>query len=311
MKEELELHDIDLEQLLRSKTWNQLSETERKAALEIISGEEEYDRLYAMVHQLKTTTGVHDADVIPSGNIRENLLMAFDDEQRRKRVLWWSVMGFWLRDKLRLDVPAMRLGLAAVVLAAGFFALWQVTSGEKPATGIAETKKSPEVPSDDDVAGKPNKLEKENLRVIGDSSPYPMFIQPQEMMVEEHDDNDDEVIGVENNFREPEGVVQAPQLNQPDSAGRIIVQGNDSVAVYLPTIDAMPGNVDAVCCGGTQPFTMNASSQYSWSPTGTNVTPTFDVNVTNANVASIQLTPPNCRSLANDRNVIAAFFSLK
>jgi hypothetical protein len=312
MKEELELNELDLEQLLRSKTWNQLSAAERTAAATIVSGQDEYDRLYAIVHQLKTTTGVHDSDMIPSGDIRENLLMAFDEEQRRKRVLWWSVMGFWLRDKLRLDVPAMRIGLASVVLAAGLFAVWKSTSGEVTPAGIAETKKVPAGDSfNDKGTAARNKIENENLPIIGDSVLYPMWVQPEAVVVDENEN--DEVIGVQDNLPEQEQLVQSPAVEHPDSAGMITAGGNDSVAFYLPTIGVVPGNVDAVCCGATQVLT-NGSYMYNWtSPSYTNATPptSYDIHVTNANVASIQLTAPNCRSLANDKDVIAAFFSLK
>lgn len=316
MKEENIHNSVDLEQLLRSKTWSQLSDSEKESLKEMVEGQEEYDRLYAIVHQLKTVIGAHESDLTPSGEVRENLLVAFDEQLRRRRRLWWTGMIFWWRDKLRLDIPAMQIGMATVVIAVMVVAVvtW---SGNDTVSGTTVVKN--EIP----VIVPPQPAQEEN-------SAAPAITDP--IVVQETVIPDEPVqVPAQNETRPPvpskelmdllnalqhkkdhvgygDGVVNnnevvdtiAPQLAMNNEA--------DTSAMVVPTIAVVPGAINACGDGASGIVLTNATSpSYALTAPVTNGT----VLIPSGYNITVVGTPPTSRSLQQDADVINVFFALK
>lgn len=305
MKEELE-NTMDVEQLLRGKSWEQLNEAEREAAVEALGDQVNYDRVRGMMMELRAETGIEEEALQPSKHVRENLLAAFDEEQRRRRVLWWNSLGFWLRDQLRLDIPIVRLALAGVILVLGIFAVMQVTGDETPGQTIAN-QQTPPVPVDENNGRKlDDNVEPPGMNVQPMTFPW-SFYPPAPVNPEE-----DDVVVVEDVMPPLKDSVTNPQQGN-------IVAVADSVshefAVGVMDTTASPLVVsftDATCLGSNANLTATGSGatyNFMWvTPVNASVSPT----ATNSNMASVYVVaPPNCRSLANDSKVINAMFSMK
>jgi hypothetical protein len=314
MKQEAE-SVIDVEQLLRDKSWEQLNADERNAAAEAFGDETGYERVRAMTDELRSGAGIEEEELKPQVQVRENLLAAFDDEQRRRRVLWWNSLGFWLRDKLRLDIPVVRFAVAGVILVLGIFTVMQVTTNEIPERNIAGNHPVPPIPAEDNYDKKlDDNIEPPGMNVQPLTWPYIVFNpQPFPLPEEKQHVVAEEIIPQENH-----DTIVDPQLENMIAMTDTVANANagfamaDSIAVSPLTL-SFTNATGAICCGASNEnvVTLTGASpaySYNWtSPSNASVT----FNATNSNMVTVYSVVPNCRSLANDSKVIAAMFSMR
>jgi hypothetical protein len=293
MSTEFENSSIDVEQLLRTKSWEQLSDAEQAEFLKLGSGREEYTRMFSMTNQLMSASGVHDEDLKPSPNTRGNLLSAFANEQRKRRAAWWSSLWYGLCDKLRFDIPMVRIAVAAVLLLAGVFGVMKVMEkGEEPQI-VNEPNPKPAnenavpVPSNsnNNIVEQPS----DNNPVVNPDQTFPPDTQiglnaPQVVMI---DPNQNAIVPDTN----PQYITAFTNNGQP-----LIV---DTGTLVLPTATFNTNNV--TCFGasnGSVTVTANGGANYSyqWTP------------ITNATVIGL---PARSRPLENDAAVLDVFFAVK
>lgn len=322
MKEEFENDTVDAEQLLRSKSWDELNADERTVARELFTGEGEYDRVRAMMQDLRSGPGIEE-ELQPSEKTRTNLLAAFDDEQRRRRVLWWNSLGFWFRDQLRLDIPAVRYAIAGVVLILGIVAVIQLnfnnTNSQPPIakkdnaqpgqSPINQEEPKDQVANDDKI--EPLQPEENNTSPSENNkqmvpSPNPI---PQQV-VQGSNNQPSNVQGTSNGFN-PYIDGNSPVVIDTSSQRLAMNPGSDTATLVSPTVTFANGS--AICVGANNAsITATGATPaytYTW-----NLTPTDGTSPlpTNGNVTGIYtVVVPNCRSLANDEKVIAAMFSMR
>lgn len=283
MMDELENSSVDIEQLLRSKSWQQLSGTEQAEVLKLVSGREEYEQLYAITHQLKTTAGVHDADMKPSRAVRENLLAAFDAEQKKRKAAWWTNILYFLNERIRFDIPVVRLAVASVLLIGVVFGAIKLsnTDGSQPAI-VKQENHHPVVPD----PGSPDPVQP-------NEQPQVTPPQPQNNNIVEENSN-----GVAPLNNQPQMMQSLPPVAPDTTANRLALVVPDSALMPALTF----GNTNALCCGTSNGTVLpNATSgvSYSWAPVTNNVT-----IITNG-------LPSRSRSLAEDAAVMDVFFAVK
>ncbi len=149
MSNEFENSNIDIEQLLRSKSWQQLSEREKEEVLNFVSGEAEYARMQNMTTQLMSEAGLNDDELKPSASLKANLMDAFADEQKKRRALWWHSLRYRLNDLFRFDIPVVRIAVVGVILILAVFG----------AVNLLQDKTTPVVVKNDQVAPVDNNVE--------------------------------------------------------------------------------------------------------------------------------------------------------
>lgn len=304
MKENLETETVDPEKLLREKSWEQLSNAERKVAAEMFADRAEYERMHAMVHQLRSSTGFTEEELVPSDSVRKNLLDAYDDEQRRRRVLWWNSLGFWFRDRLRLDIPAVRFAVAGVILFAGIFAVLRLmnSNGAQPAEFVEQ-----KLPVQDSV---PNVVSNDqtNTPVLPvdsfavEQNTVPVIAPPKEII-------SPKTVAVRPLAPVPTNKDVAPVDQIDTSASRLAMgTGNDTTVMPIAVNVFSSGDDPVVCCGAniqlTAPISNNAT--YNWTPSfslasGTPMNATYVVGQA----------APTSRALVEDENLVSVFFSLR
>jgi hypothetical protein len=275
---------MDVEQLLRSKTWEQLSAEEQAEVKKLLSGRDEYMRMFVMTNQLMSSSGVHDEELKPSAQTRENLLNAFADEQRKRRAAWWSSLWYGLSARLRFDIPIVRIAVAAVVVACCIAGAVQFMDKEAAPQVVKNENVAP-VP----VNGQQNK-ETPVPSVDNNVVQQPGNVTPQQAPLQQVQD-----------------IPQVAPVDHPDANVNTGVS-KDTTRSFIA--DAVTGNlrIDSAllapaiatngmtfCCGtsnGTVIAT-NAGTVYTW-----------PLNVTNG-------LPPRARSLENDAAVLDVFFAVK
>lgn len=304
MKEEFENSSVDLEHLLRTKNWNQLSPAEQDELKNVLSGREEYERLYAMVHQLKTVTGVHDTDLVPSAGLRENLLTAFEDEQRKRRSMWWSGLWYRMSSVLRFDIPAVRIGFAAVLLVVGVLTVFNLMNKDESAPVIAK---------EDNVQPAPESV-KENpgtdnhITVIPEQNDNE--VQPAPQNVVTPDDNLQVApASVNNGMQVVDG--NAPVVVDTN-ANRFVMNPVDTNALVVAPLTFNVTNGGTLCCATSNGTVLAAGTNdanYVWTNSGSNAL----TGVTNGtvNVVTVNGLPPRARALSNDAQVLDVFFAVK
>lgn len=288
--DEWENSSVDLEQLLRSKSWSQLSAGEQTEVLKFISGREEYEQLSAMIHQLKTTAGVHDAEMKPSRDVRDNLLNAFDAEQRKRKAGWWTNISQFLNETIRFDVPAVRMAIAAVFLFAVVFGAMKLNdSGQTQPVAKQETPKP--APSEPGTANPQQP----------DDVPQQTPAQPENNVVQDNN--------AVTPLNQPQLVQVPAPLVQDSLTNRMAVVVPDSASPLA--INPAVTNTNAFCCGTSNGTLLSPTSNggivYTWSNG-----PTFTNTVTNGTVYAVNNgLPARSRSLAEDAAVMDVFFAVK
>lgn len=298
MKDDMEMDGIDMEQLLREKSWEMLSNAERGALTKAGCDQQEYERMAGMVHQLISVTGVHDESMVPSGETRENLLLAFSQEQKKRRAMWWSGLWYRLNSGLRLDIPVVRIAFATAVLLLGVLTVVQLMNRDVPATPVAnkqEKQNNPEMP-------------------LQPSAPENNGIADQ---TQENNSNNPANAPVVNESQDPNSNQPAPvQVNNDgqvalnpvvDTNSRTLAQTPFDSATVLGPVVTMT-QLNATCCATSNGTVLtNGATNYNYN---------WTINANGSNVAAptgITVTglPPRARSLANDAQVLDVFFAMK
>lgn len=292
-------NQIDVEHLLRSKSWDQLNEQERSVSTELFSGEGEYTHVRNLMHELRSESGIQEEEMKPSAYVRENLLAAFEDEQRRRRVLWWNSLGFWLRDQLRFDIPAVRIAVAGLIVTLGIVAVTKLSDNNNDAVIVNNDKSQPApkvvLPGQEDkLAGTPeqNSVEPETLRAVPDEI-------EDEAIVEQTNHN---------TLNPDQNIVQKGFADTSASNGLVVgpTIGEDSASSLVSSFTNA-----TICCGANNAAitATGATSTYSWTTNDGTTSP----STMNANVVGIYDVTyiPSSRSLAKDEEVIGAMFSLR
>ncbi len=291
MSTEFENSSVDLEQLLRTKSWEQLSEAERTEMLTVVSGREEYMRMFAMTNQLMSGSGVHDEDLKPAENIRENLMNAFAGEQRKRRAAWWSSLWYGLSDKLRFDIPMVRIAVAAVLLLAGVFGVAKLMENN----GEPRIVNAPQINTNDGNANPAPTNDNNIVEQPVNNVPVP---------------NPDQQVVVDSqvNLNTPQVAIVNPNVPQnniiQDSTPQYITAFTnngqplivDSNMLVLPTATFNATNFCCATSNGTLSLTTNGGSNIQWTPTAT---------------ATVIGLPVRSRSLQSDADVLDVFFAVK
>lgn len=306
MKEENENSTIDAEKLLREKSWEQLTASELEAASALFADKAEYERMRSMVHQLRSSSGVTDEELIPSAHVRKNLLDAFDNEQKRRRVIWWNSLGFWFRDRLRLDIPAVRFAVAGVILVAGVLTvLRMINSGDTiPPGQVADIIPTQVADSSDAVVKSPQVVVED-----GKTEPLASGNESPEQLTPLTKDSVPNAVSPTRPKRRPAkaDVAKAPPVVVDTISQRLALgDGTDTVPVAVVVGATNP----ITCCGTAISLTAPAAATatYNWSPVSGTPTGVFTNNGTNVIVFGAQ---PVSRSLNADEEVISVFWSLR
>jgi len=303
MKEAFENDSVDLEQLLRTKTWNRLSEAERAEVSAVLSGQGEYERMYAMVHELKTSSGVHDEDLVPSPGLRENLLLAFEDEQKKRRAMWWSGWWFRLSGSLRFDIPAVRISLAVLLLVGGVFTVIKLMNNDNAAPIAKKENIQPTTGTPEEIVPSGN-----NITVTPEPKEHTMQPLPQNAVPQ--DDNIQVVPAAVNNGMQTVDGNISPLTDT--GANRFAMNPVDTNTLAVAPLATFTNGTNAVCCGSATNVTATGGTVYNWTPTsnGTVMTNgTYNNNV--VGVVTVNGLPPRARALSNDAQVLDVFFAMK
>lgn len=294
MSTEMENSSIDLEQLLRTKSWEQLSDAERTEMMNVVSGREEYMRMFAMTNQLMSGSGVHDEELKPSENTRQNLMNAFVGEQRKRRAAWWTSLWYNLSDKLRFDIPIVRIAVAAVLLLAGVFGVAKMMEkSDEPQIVKTEPVQSkdestPQNPTpDNNVAVEPSNngaVVNPDQQIANDSL---LNLNVPQIAIVDQDMNQNAIIPDST----PQYITAFTNNGQP-----LIV---DSNTLVLPTATF---NLNNVNCSGSSNGTVIVTNAG---------TPAYTFQWTPTNNATVIGLPARSRSLENDSEVLDVFFSVK
>jgi len=308
MKEKNENSAFDAEQLLRDKSWDQLNASELKVAQELFSGPAEYERMRSTAHRLRSSAGIVADEWIPAKHIREDLLIAFDDEQKRRRSLWLNSLVFWFRDRLRLDIPAVRYSVAMVVLLVGIFTLFRLFSGDvnnqvnivasnnvKPDTsvrpGVVDSQSAlvstPQVVSKIDSLNDKEPMDQRKKARSNTTQPDPLTVTPSTIPTT--------------------AIVKSTPSSDSSSMVVGVNSGNDTLETPI-AVTTLTGSGPALCCGSSSVFTTsptaNSTASYAWSSTVP-----ITVNVSSVYAVSGQIV--KARSLSNDEEVLDVFFTLQ
>jgi hypothetical protein len=297
MNEEFENASIDIEQLLREKNWSQLSAAERAELKKLGCAEEEYERMYSMVHQLIAGSGVHDERMKPHHLVRENLLSAFENEQKKRRAMWWSGWCFRLSGAVRFDIPAVRFGVAALVLIVGAISVFNFLKHDESVPVIAKKESIQplkETPKETPATNKNITIEPEKQQSV------PQNIVPQE-------ENIQIVPAPANNG-------QVVNQNVPaivdTNTNRLAMNPVDTNALVISPITAFT-NGSNLCCGSnvTLSPTSNGGSNYSWNATSNGTVMTGgNINYT---IVGVNGLPPRARALSNDAVILDVYFEMR
>lgn len=276
MSTEFENSNVDLEQLLRTKAWEQLTGEEQAEVKKVLAGADEYMRMFAMTNRLIASSGVHDEALKPPAQMRANLLNAFANEQRKRRAAWWDSLWYGLSDKLRFDIPAVRIAMATVVVALCVFgALRMMDSNDAPQ--VVKNEATAPVNEDPQQAQTP---QNENNIAQEPSNGVPPQNPGQQNM---------------NSPQQMEPYTPVVMQPNPDSGDLLAHKNMPAFVIDSSRLEQLLNNF---CCGtsnGTV-VTSNNGNMYGWTPG-------------NSNVANGL--PARARSLENDAEVLDVFFALK
>lgn len=164
----------DIEALLAEKTFRELLPEEQTFVLEHLASPEEYEQMRETLLAIRgaagndgTAPGMH-----PSPRVKQELLAAFEEEKKRRALIWWNSLGLFLRNQLRFDLPVVRIAFASVVILLAAWLVYRLSSNEQ--------EKNPAVAKQETV--RPASAEKKlaDVPVVKDSSPGKIIVAPDE-----------------------------------------------------------------------------------------------------------------------------------
>ena len=139
----------DIESLLSERGFDELLPDERAFGLRQMSGREEYERMRALLHDVRPDE--RDRGTIePEDRVRANVLAAFRAQQQPQWRIWLNGISLWLAPKEAsahpLWRPALAFGSLALLIVAGVVAVRQFDGIGQPAA-VAELKQEESAPA--------------------------------------------------------------------------------------------------------------------------------------------------------------------
>jgi hypothetical protein len=287
--------NLDMERLLRAKSWSQLNAEELREVKQFIGTEQDYESMRMLVLELRSSVQSDDS-LVPSEGVRRNLLEAFENEQRKRRALWWNGLLISLKDKLRFDIPAVRYGVSgAFALLLLFVAFRFFTSGESQPDLIVKNEPTPIVNPSQNTDSSENEIQ---VAVNTDSSPIENklpLIQEEELRIPVTQEPQSNSIAVT--------VDKSPTLDTTAAVANIVVDSSNIAALTVSPANAFLTSGSATALTTNPTATMN----YTWaSPTFTDA---GSLNIVGTSVYN--LGPEKTRPLASDAGLVRTYYSLR
>lgn len=288
--------NTDMERLLRSKSWSQLSAEEMREVKQFIGTEQEYESMRMLVLELRSSVQSDDS-LEPSEDVRQNLLEAFENEQRKRRALWWNGLLISFKDKMRFDIPAVRYGVSgAFVLLLLFVAFRFFMSGEAQTDVIVKNEPTPVVNPSQNMDSSEKEIQ---VAVKTDSSPAenkaPIVADDYSTapVVQQSRTNSAATV---NNDRSPLVDTTAVAANVISDSSNILAMSVDPANTFLTS-------------GSPTALTVNATAtmNFTWSA-ATNA----DLGSSNVIGTTVYtLGPEKTRPLASDAGLVRTYYSLR
>ncbi len=288
--------NLDMERLLRSKSWAQLNAEELREVKQFIGTEQEYESMRMLVLELRSSVQSDDT-LVPSEDVRQNLLEAFENEQRKRRALWWNGLVISLKDKMRFDIPAVRYGVSgAFALLLLFVAFRVFTSGESQSDVIVKNEPTPVVNPAQNMDSTKKEIQ---VAVNTDSSPA---------------ENQAPVVA--------DDYSAAPVVQQSSANSSATVSNDQSTFVDTPAVavNVIPDSLNIVALsvepatvfltsGNSTVLTTNGATPMNFTWTAATYTDSGSANVVGTTVFSIG--PEKTRPLASDAGLVRNYYSLR
>lgn len=288
--------NLDMERLLRSKSWAQLNSEELREVKQFIGTEQEYESMRMLVLELRSSVQSDDS-LVPSEDVRQNLLEAFENEQRKRRALWWNGLLISLKDKMRFDIPAVRYGVSgAFMLLLLFVAFRFFTSGESQPDVIVKNEPTPVVNPSQNMDSSEKEIQ---VAVNTDSSPA----ENGAPVVADNYSNVPVVQQSRTNSAATVNNDQSPLVDTTAVAANVI---SDSSNIAALTVE--PANT-FLTSGSATALTVNATATMNYSWTAATNTDLGSSNVIGTTVFSIG--PEKTRPLASDAGLVRTYYSLR
>lgn len=288
--------NMDMERLMRSKSWAQLNAEELREVKQFVGTEKEYESMRMLVLELRSSVQSDDS-LVPSEDVRQKLLEAFENEQRKRRALWWNGLLISLKDKMRFDIPAVRYGVSgAVVLLLLFVAFRVFTSGESQTDVIVKNEPTPVVNPSQNMDSTKKEIQ---VAVNTDSSPA-------ENKAPVVADNYSTAPVVQQSRTNSSATVindQSPLVDTPAVAVNVIPDSLNIVALTVEPANAI------LTSGSATALTVNATATMNYSWTTATYTDSESANVVGTTVFSIG--PEKTRPLASDAGLVRNYYSLR
>lgn len=288
--------NLDMERLLRAKSWSQLNAEELREVKQFIGTEQEYESMRMLVLELRSSVQSDDS-MLPSEDVRRNLLEAFENEQRKRRALWWNGLLISMKDKLRFDIPVVRYGVSgAFALLLLFVAFRFFTSGESQSDLIVKNEPTPIVNPSQNTDSSEKEIQ---VAVNTDSSPA----ESRAPVVADNYSNVPIVQQSRTNSSATVNNEQSPLVDTTAVAANVI---SDSSNILAMSVD--PANT-FLTSGSATALTVNATAtmNYTWaSPTFTDA---GSLNI--VGTAVYNLGPEKTRPLASDAGLVRTYYSLR
>lgn len=287
--------NIDIERLLRSKSWSQLNTDDMRQVKDYLNTEQEYEAMRALVLELRSAVQTDEA-LKPASEIRDNLLAAFDAEQSKRRALWWNGLLISLKDKLRFDIPAIRYGVSgAFVVLLLFVAFRFFTNGDAHPNVIVKNETAPVVnpaQNNDSVA---NEMQ---VAVNTDSSSIEntaALIQEQELRMPVTQQPQSNTLATT--------VDQSPMVDSAAAVANVMIDSSN-----IATLAVWPAN--ALLSSGSATVLTNSATapmNYTWS----NTTFTDAGSSIVVGTAVYSVGPEKTRPLSSDAGLVHTYYSLR
>lgn len=287
--------NIDIERLLRSKSWSQLNAEDLLQVKEYLSTEQEYEAMRALVLELRSAVQTDEA-LKPASEIRDNLLAAFDAEQSKRRALWWNGLLISMKDKLRFDIPAIRYGVSgAFVLLLLFVAFRFFTNGDAHPDVIVKNETAPVLnpaQNNDSVANEIQFAVNTDSSSIENEAP---LIQEQELRMPVTQQPQTNSLATT--------VDQAPMVDTTAAVANVMIDSSNIAALAVSPVNAFltSGSATAVTINATAPL------NYTWS----NTTFTDAGSSIVVGTAVYSVGPEKTRPLASDAGLVRTYYSLR
>lgn len=285
--------NVDIENLLRNKSWSQLNADERARLKEWAGNENEYESVRGMFLELRAGAFT-DETLQPSAEIHKNLLDAFNTEQRKRRALWWNAFLFSFRDRLRFDIPAIRYGFA------GAFVLLLIISAFRFFGSVDEN--APLIVKNETKS---------------ESPAFPVDSTEQKTAVQQPEQEEGQQSGKNDNYVTATTAVPSNaniskdhiQSSSPVDSG-VVVQNHapDSVVTVGSNVLAVNSTTDLFTSGSSTNLTFSGTptANYTW-----NTSPALTFTYPAANGVTVSLGPEKTRSLQNDAVVLQHIYTLR